>query len=629
MIISRILIAYLAWVALVSSAAAVEITFDVDDSSPEEAAILAGFAEELEAALPQGAREILARPVRIRFAALDSMAELENVCPADREKGGELHVFGDYQLSSTGAHEFRLHQGFRSEIAKGPAASRAIDCGHRTLYRMALGTVVHEIGHVLDSSKDFSGSRQYQSLMDWSSGWFGKAPKNTLETRSPDPYEFHSPAEGFAVNLEYFVLDPEFSCRRPAVARYLSDRLGSPRAPSDCAPFRKVFLSPQGPWVDLDPARIAEVHYLFAAKGQQLMSRWGHASFRLVLCDPDRAEVGPGCRRDTSRHVVVGYRANVLDTNISYWKGLMGGYASNIFFFNFSDIVREYTELGLRDLISLPMALSPAERELFVSHVLEQYWGYSGRYAFFSNNCATEARGAVRGAVDQRHDFQERSSLSPLGLYDDLAEAGLIDLGLLEPRDAAIREGYFFPSSRKDLEFAFAQVKERLDREGKFSHESLDCFFDRSNAVERAGYLRPSEPQHIASLYVLEKHMVNVLDKRVVAKAIAAVNTAEVPLESFRTQADQFRQMLAQLKPWNQIGGLGYGLPLLGEVSEEKIEVLVRALVATFQGAVSVFESAMPGLFVELRAAEKNLREFGKMLWPGEPAIVKENVEVL
>lgn len=623
---SRVVMALLAWTAVASWAGAVELAFEVDRPSPREAARLAEFSAEVNAALPSGARELVGRPVRVRFADLDGMAELEDVCPT-REAGGKRQVFGEYRRSSTGAHEVLIHQGFRSEIARGPAASRVIPCGHQTIYRLALGTVIHEIGHILDASQGHSGSKQWLGLTDFSAGWFGKSAKNTLSTRSPDPYERQSPAEGFAVNLEYFSLDPDFSCRRPAVARYLSGRLGSPRTRADCSPFRKVFLNPNGPWVDLDPGRIAEIHYLFAAKGQPLMSRWGHASFRLVLCDPGRGEVGPACRLDASRHVVVGYRANVLDANISYWKGLMGGYSSDIFFLNFADVVREYTELELRDLISLPLALSGEERELFIDHVLEQHWGYSGSYAFFSNNCATEARDALRGAVGSGNGFQDRSPISPLGLYEDLAGSGLIDPRLLEPRDAAIREGYLIPANRLDLELAFAKVRERLNREGKFVHESLDGFFERSTPEERLGYLRPAEPGHTASLYILEKHVANALEKRAAARAMAEVTKPKAE-EGFRERFEHFRWMLARLKPWNQVWRLGYGLPLPGEVWERKIEELARDLAEAFHGAVSALESAMPELFVELRAAERNLREFGKALRPEEPAIVEDNREV-
>jgi hypothetical protein len=80
----------------------------------------------------------------------------------------------------------------------------------------------------------------------------------------------------------------------------------------------------------IDPARIYQIHYLFAGKGKEMMSRWGHAMFRLVICAPGKP-VGPSCLQDFSHHVVVSYRANVEDMTMSYKKGMDGSYASQLF----------------------------------------------------------------------------------------------------------------------------------------------------------------------------------------------------------------------------------------------------------------------------------------------------------
>src|SRR3546814_8886738 len=53
--------------------------------------------------------------------------------------------------------------------------------------------------------------------------------RNAFTDRSPDPYELDSPAEFVAVNLEYFVLDPAYACRRPALHRYFVAHFGADR----------------------------------------------------------------------------------------------------------------------------------------------------------------------------------------------------------------------------------------------------------------------------------------------------------------------------------------------------------------------------------------------------------------
>ena len=59
---------------------------------------------------------------------------------------------------------------------------------------------------------------------------------NAQLARSPDPYELTSPLEFVAVNLEYFLLDPSYACRRPSLHRYFSEHFGWAPEPADCTP---------------------------------------------------------------------------------------------------------------------------------------------------------------------------------------------------------------------------------------------------------------------------------------------------------------------------------------------------------------------------------------------------------
>jgi Mlc titration factor MtfA (ptsG expression regulator) len=46
------------------------------------------------------------------------------------------------------------------------------------------------------------------------------------DRRSPDIYETSSPLEFVAVNMEYFLLDPSYACRRPSLYRYYKEHFG-------------------------------------------------------------------------------------------------------------------------------------------------------------------------------------------------------------------------------------------------------------------------------------------------------------------------------------------------------------------------------------------------------------------
>ncbi len=150
-------------------------------------------------------------------------------------------------------------------------------------------------------------------------------------------------------------------------------------------------------WLDLDPARVYAIDYLFAEGNDAPMSRWGHAMLRLVICAPGRAP-GPDCRLDLSYHRVLSFRAFVDDVQISTWRGLTGGYPSRLFVLPLEQVIDDYTQVQLRALSSLPLALDRHGIDAVLERAARLHWSYDGRYAFISNNCAVETWKLLRDA---------------------------------------------------------------------------------------------------------------------------------------------------------------------------------------------------------------------------------------
>src|SRR6185295_13536115 len=107
--------------------------------------------------------------------------------------------------------------------------------------RAALAAVIHELAHFYDRTPQGQLSRDPR-LLDLA-GWqvspmrFGlRTSHNAFSDRSPDRYELTSPVEFVAVNLEYFLLDPAYACRRPALERYFAAHFGSVPPQAKCAP---------------------------------------------------------------------------------------------------------------------------------------------------------------------------------------------------------------------------------------------------------------------------------------------------------------------------------------------------------------------------------------------------------
>ena len=352
----------------------------------------------------------------------------------------------------------------------------------------------------------FSDAPRWLDLAGWSQqvGRRGlRESDNAQHLRSPDIYELHNPQEFTAVNLEYFLLDPEYSCRRPALASYLSKHFAwTPAHTQSCAtdlPYLNARLDSEGPalaW--LDPERIYQVHYLLAEPDESWAGRWGHSMLRLVICAPGRAP-GPDCLLDLEHHLVLSFRAFVDDVQLSSWDGLIGNYPSRLFLLPLQKVVDEYTQLELRGLSSVPLRLDAKARHQLAQQAAALHWSYDGTYYFISNNCAVETLKLLRSgsALPQ---LQNLDSLTPAGLLELLHARGLADLQPLQDRQAAQRQGYYFDSYRERYDYMFEVLRGQL----QIPFGQLEDWL-ASPASERQDWFVAADTRSSAALLVLEE----------------------------------------------------------------------------------------------------------------------------
>src|SRR5690606_8505810 len=161
---------------------------------------------------------------------------------------------------------------------------------------------------------------------------------------------------------EYFLLDPQYHCRRPALQAFFRQHFGwTPAHTAHCVsdlPYMSASLDANQSVLGwLDPARIYQVHYLLAEPDQNWASRWGHSMLRLVICAPGRP-LGADCLLDLEHHLVLSYRAFVNDLQLSSWDGLTGVYPSRLFILPLNQVLDEYTKTEMRSLSSVPLNIS-------------------------------------------------------------------------------------------------------------------------------------------------------------------------------------------------------------------------------------------------------------------------------
>lgn len=598
------------------------------------------FLDEVEKALPDKLIAQVGGPLTLSFISLDSSIELPN----DPQRAEGKNKFSRILRLPFRWH-LQLHRLILPEIVKGPEGARPLNSGHQNYYHFAKALIIHELSHAYDAGPSIQSQLKY--LGGWSgvaslepqflaiTGWkqsqlrWKKTQKDVGALRSPDLYEFKNPSEAFAVNVEYFLLDPEFECRRPAVFQYLKSTLGHDPFPGkSCHPNDWVLL-PGNPLSDsmmdfrkVDLSRLYEVHFLFASQGEDISSRWGHAMFRLVLCNPLRKEKGPEClTEDIADHVVLSFRANVQELLPNPVKAVLGGYPSELFIMKMTDVIDEYTKDDLRDLISVPLKLTDSQKTIFTGRAIEEFWTYHGKYEFFTNNCATEGADLLSCCFANSAECPV-SSFTPLGMYGQLTTSDAVDRreiwdesGNMPDLRKAEAGGYLFRSKKDQLQGAFTALLQDFSNELGVSDLGA---YQESGAVKRRNAFRKimslavdarTKVQISSRFYVLDAQILRLKKKASMKRMMEALLAEGSP----STGTDQrFQDWVSVLRP-SQLVGKGYGIPLESELIQtvrKKVEPKLKELAGLNDGMNARMEQDFPQESAEIRETEVNLKLF-------------------
>lgn len=445
----------------------------------------------------------------IELLPYDTRGELkaENICRGVR---GELaRVKGNKLL---------LHRSIFRALVLGDDNKEIYCLPHRTLYKTAQATIIHELMHLFEkhNSNAFALSRTepYLHISDFDTKTFGGfESRNKSNKRAIESYELTRPMEHIAVNFEHFILDPNFACRRPNLYEYFT-KLFYFYPKKSCSSNRNVYLDYKGyiKKYNLAYDNIMGVDYVVASEGGGVVSSFGHSLLRIRICKKtsnenlniNGKELKIKCDKNETEHLYISYAANVNDFSIDYWKGLVGGYTSILSLLSYGAVEEQYLTTELRDLEIYPLKFSEKQKRLFVDGVLEKYWQYEGEYLFLTNNCATEAHRLLQSVLYfNRVELDEDLIDRPYGILDILADSKLIDNSskykISSKKDlysSALKnlnfqedmlENYLamFPLDREKL----AQITENTPKSKKYSFKILEELALRRYFFEYAGEL--------------------------------------------------------------------------------------------------------------------------------------------
>ena len=486
--------------------------------------------------------------------------------------------------------------------------------------RAALTALIHELAHFYDRNQA-GGLSKDPRLLDLA-GWqvsplrLGlRNSHNGFSDRSPDAYELSAPAEFMAVNLEYFLLDPEYACRRPALHRYFSGHFGW-TPPSNACPTTLPYLQAEEgepPLLELDPASVYAIDYLLAEGNEKPMSRWGHSMLRLVVCAPGRAP-GPDCRLDLSHHRVLSFRAFVGDVQISTLRGLTGSYPSRLFVLPLDQVIDEYTKVELRDLRSVPLRLDQAEIAALLERAAQLHWSYDGRYYFISNNCAVETYKLLHDGVP-RLASAPLSSITPTGLLRRLQDTGIADASVLDDPLEAVRLGYRFEAASAHYQAMFDIARNALGLPQSRVVEWLAL-----SPGERQHWLHQADQRASAALLLLEEASLrqqelqsyDELKRHFLGRGKAAGKAPDIEAIRDLLQSGGFMSRPATLLPTG-----GYGLPSEEErllLSQEAGERVAQMLQQTSDLQAEARRWLSPAQQAALQGTEDNIALLGEQM---------------
>lgn len=600
------------------------------DIKAQDKIVMEKVLNEVSTYLPKQMKLQLPKDLEIKISKLSNHKTIPDEVCTSTPKQHSPFIYGQYNQYK---NILTINTPVLIELQKGKDNSKRINCQHKSLYDQAIATIIHELTHAYD----FNNGRVSNSIEFISRAGFKKSllkikNKNVQAMRSADAYELVNIGESFAVNMEYFTMDPEFFCRKPSMFNYFKQLFNTDPFPTrTCKVNNTVMVSTPAAGfapTSLDINRVYRIDYLLASAGRGLQSGFGHSMFRIVMCAPERFDAitnktipatpfGKKCLADKLYHLVVSYRANIEDAKLNYMKGITGGYPSMLFILNFGDVLDEYNRDELRDVVSYPLILNAKEREDFVLKVIEEHWNYRGSYKFINNNCAVESYDLLKSALD-RSQLNNKSSLSPNGVLADLDQLNFLSMKSNDVETYKAKTEQIILAYKTAYGYQLKNDKHNKLNVLKFIDESAIDF--RMSQFRKFQNLGQPEGDLNTEVTLLKERLVaassfSVLEQQILRTT--ALKYRKQTAEMFINSADEklveiIKETGAAIsQPFSDLSKSGYGIPFKDEMVSGE-DLLERSLsgAESMQKAEKALRELMPNEFSILLKISTNIQVY-------------------
>jgi hypothetical protein len=253
--------------------------------------------------------------------------------------------------------------------------------------------------------------------------------------------------------LARYISKTDFACKEPLYYQYFQARYNLYEKEVSCETailFNVLSRYTANNIVYVDPKRLRDIHVVFASKDDNMMSKFGHISLRLVIC-PQENSTDAECDANLYQHIVLGYMAHVDDIKINRLKGLFGDYKAYLYANSFMDVYQIYT-------------ISEQEREAMLRSLAEIHWGFAGDYKFTHRNCSSLMQLALSAMWP---NFSEEKSLQALywrpdSFFQALQTTTIAYSSALTDLELAEEGGFYFASTEAIYSKAFDVVNEAM-----------------------------------------------------------------------------------------------------------------------------------------------------------------------